>query len=562
MYQKIKNSILLLLCFTSLCSFGFAASIKEHELKEYVRVLSSDKLKGRRTGTEGEQLASGYLADLFLKLGLKPAGTNHSFFQEYSFVAGKTLGVNNSLSINYQNKIIPLILNKDWIPLSFSQNTHFKNARLVFVGYGISTPQSQEFTYDSYKNLDVKNKWVLVLNEIPPELPKKQKDYLHPFSSLRYKAFTAKEHGAKGIVFINEKIPLHRQEQSLNAGIAAVLINKSKLDQIEFTHKKLELTGQVQLVDDVRYGRNVLGKITGKKPNQSSILVGAHFDHLGQTQAGETYSGADDNASGIAAILAIAQQLTQVKSNKDIIIAAWSGEELGLLGSNYFINQYKNKSQITAVINLDMVGHLEHSLIIQSLGSSDGWLKLLETVNNKYHLPLVMQNDPYLPTDSTSFYLAGIPVINFFTGASSQYHTINDKSHTLNYKGINSISKFIVDLVFALDKKNSVLTYKKIIHKHYERNQHLNIYLGTIPDYSDTKQNGVQIAGVKPDSPAEKAGLKSKDIIIKLNQSVINDIYDYTYALNGLTVGKQVPIVVLRQGKKTVLKIAGEYKAF
>lgn len=207
-----------------------------------------------------------------------------------------------------------------------------------------------------------------------------------------------------------------------------------------------------------------------------------------------------------------------------------------------------------------MIGHLEKSLIIQSIGSSKNWTEHLVETNKKHHLTLLLQNDPYLPTDSTSFYLAGIPTLNFFTGAKPQYHTTQDKAATLNYAGINSISRFIVDLVLILEQKSSVLSYNKINNEHYKNNQHLNVYLGTIPDYSHNGRQGVRILGVKADSPAQKAGIKAHDIIIELNHCEIHDIYDYTFALNKLPIGKPASILILRHLQKKTLTVIGEYK--
>ena len=420
---------LLIACLCSLLSANALANpinlpsagyeIHTSNLRAHVNFLSSDMLGGRLTGTDGEKLATDYVANIFHQLKLEPAGDNGTFFQTYHFIAGVTLGSNNSLSITNQNGATKkLLLNRDWRPLSFSDSASFKS---------------------SMNN----SSWVITFV---------QNRQLNP-SSLRYKAFLAKEQGAKGIIFVSDQlIPFSYDTSSSNAGIVALSVKNN----IENNN---QIDGQIDIKKITRLGRNVLAKLNVSPNTSKMIIIGAHIDHLGygnvsgsRARASETgwiHPGADDNASGVACVLETAAMLTDLKArgklhgDKDILFAAWSGEEIGILGSSHFINNFitnsKNKSLrpgIDAAINLDMVGHLNKKLVLQGVGSSTDWPNIINLIKTNHSISLITQNDPYLPTDSTSFYLHGVPILNLFTGANDNYHTPRDKPETLNYAGI------------------------------------------------------------------------------------------------------------------------------
>ncbi len=333
----------------------------------------------------------------------------------------------------------------------------------------------------------------------------------------------------------------------------------------------------------LKRGHNVLARLRLGNQAQPLIVIGAHLDHLGhgtlsgsrqrENEKNRIHPGADDNASGVASILEIAAKLHSLKiqnklqGNKDILFAAWSGEEYGILGSSHFVtNLIKRsakkslRSQIDAAINLDMVGHLRKSLVIQGVGSSAEWSQFITEIKQHHAMPILIQNDPYLPTDSTSFYIRGIPTLNFFTGAHDEYHTPRDTAETLNYEGIKSISEFLVDLILTIENKNHVISYKAVHQSSEKPKREFKLYLGTIPDYAGSDVSGVRLSGIAKNSPAEEAGLQSNDVIIKLAGKNIHDIYDYTSVLNSLYVGKPVSLIILRKQKKIALKIAARYK--
>lgn len=329
---------------------------------------------------------------------------------------------------------------------------------------------------------------------------------------------------------------------------------------------KNDFSVQADSKKKIHYGRNVIAKLVFNDAAASTIVIGAHVDHLGQVAiGGMMYKGADDNASGVACMLEVAARLSRLKAqgklsfNKNIIFSAWSGEELGILGSSYFV-KHMQPNTVDAVINLDMVGHLDKHLVLQAVGSSTDWKSVINTIKNKHALNLVLQQDPYLPTDSTAFYLAHVPTLNFFTGANVDYHTPYDTADKLNYSGMEKISDFLIDLIMALENKPGMLAYANIPKPPGHLRDTLSIYLGTIPDYGSEDMIGVKLAGVVRSSPADVAHLKRADVIVELAGKKIQTIYDYTFALNALHANRKEYITVMRENKKLVLSIIPHYR--
>lgn len=581
------------------------SSTTRKNLQHHVAYLSSNKLEGRLTGSPGEQLATQYVADQFFQLGLEPAGDNDTFFQEFTFTAGASLGKNNSLSIIYNNKKKQLTLNETWRPLSFSDNTSFETSKIIFVGYGITAPAIDNLpAYDSYHKVNAKNKWVVVFNNIPKNISEKMRDQISPYASLRYKAFTAKEHGAKGIIIvdqINALTPLSSDTSSSESGIIALSVSNTVIDDLirhnsphinslnklqhafdsgqihSFTLPGVfKFSGNTDIEKNVQHGRNVLAILKVASTTSPFIVVGAHIDHLGHgtlsgsrardNEVNMIHPGADDNASGVASVIETAATLSALKKqgklhgDKNILFAAWSGEELGNLGSSHFVNHLQKNSTIEAAINLDMIGHLNNKLIVQGLGSSTAWKKQLNNIKLSHHISLITQNDPYLPTDSTAFYLHDIPSLNFFTGAHDDYHTPRDTADTLNYSGLEKISELLQGLIIELEANSRSIKFSQFKKPSHNTEQDLTIYLGTIPDYTSSDISGVKLSGVAKNSPAERAGLKQNDVIIKLANKSIHDIYDYSFVLNSLAIGKPTPILITRGKEKVSLLIVARYR--
>ena len=276
------------------------------------------------------------------------------------------------------------------------------------------------------------------------------------------------------------------------------------------------------------------------------------------------HNGADDNASGVSTLLEMAAQLAERRQShpqefqRGVIFSFWSGEELGLIGSDrYAAKPTVDLKQVVAYLNFDMVGRLrENKLTLQGVGSSSVWKKLIERRNVIAGFDLTLQQDPYLPTDTTSFYPKGIPVLAWFTGSHEEYHRPADDPDTLNYEGIERVTRFASNMVRDLTKGGERPDYVKVEKSTKGGNRDaIRVYLGTIPNYASEDVKGVLLSGVRGGAPADKAGMKAGDIIVRFAGKDIANIYDYTYALNAVKVGKPVEIEVIRKGKRIKLTV-------
>ena len=590
-------------------SDDFAAS----DIGRHVDYLCRPELGGRLTGTEGEKNATAYVASVLESLDLKPAGDSSTFFQDFPFTSGVDLGESNRL----QSSSADLKLNEQWRPVVFSKTGDIPSAEIVFAGYGLVAPrEGDQPEYDSYVHLDVDGKWVMVFRQLPMDIPAERRQHLARYSSLRYKAMVARDRGAIGLVIVSGPtsqvrqplVPLQSDGALSGSSIAVVSIHdevakgwlataKEDLGMIQSELDKGELMMGIPLPDvrlkaniDIKQlkqqGRNVLGRLmAGATKSESCLIVGAHVDHLGSGGGGSSlardeerggiHRGADDNASGVAGMLEIAQYLAIQKRNgklelkHDIVFAAWSGEELGLIGSSYFadhflppqstMNSASNKTlypSIIACLNLDMIGRLKEKLVLQGVGSSTLWPQEIERRNAVVGLDLVLQNDSYLPTDASTFFMNGVPILSAFTGQHSEYHTPRDTPDLLNYEGAAQTSKLMGLIAKSLaTNETAPLFVAQATPENQGTRAALTAYLGTIPDYIQADIKGVLLSGVADNGPAAAAGVKGKDIIVELAGKKIDNIYDYTYAIEGLRVGQEVEIVVQRNQESLRLRV-------
>jgi len=298
------------------------------------------------------------------------------------------------------------------------------------------------------------------------------------------------------------------------------------------------------------------------------------LDHIGfgkassrakKSEKGKLHPGADDNASGIGALLEIAEYLADLikrgllNSNYDILFAAWSGEEIGLLGSSHFMRPHASGKKdgkdrkIIAYLNLDMVGRYKEKLTLHGVGSSTAWKKLIQRANIPVGLNLNLQNDSHIPTDTTSFFAKGVPILSAFTGLHADYHSPSDTPDKINYEGIADCSNLYVRLIEGVTRLDK-MDYVAQAPPPKSRGR-LRVYLGTIPDYSQTDRKGLLLSGVSKGGPADLAGLQSEDLVVELGGKKIETIYDYTDAISLLKAGKVTKVTVIRKGKTLALKI-------
>ncbi len=498
---------------------------------------------------------------------------------------------------------------KDFRPLSFSANGEVEG-KVVFAGYGLSTPGKRGVGYDSYTGLDVKDKIVLVLRYVPEAVEVERRQELNFYAGLRYKAMIAREHGAKALFVVTvpnspnagELVPLSFDSSLAGSGIIAASITGAVADalfaeagkdlkavQSELDIENPHFEGRFRLSDvkaKIATGvervkktdRNVIGLLPPADPTEDTeyLIVGAHYDHIGygeisslarKGEEGQIHNGADDNASGTAIVLELAANLTEAHRNKPdnftrgVIFAFWSGEELGLIGSSHFVEHPAVPlEKVAAYINFDMAGRLrENKLTLQGIGSSTAWRRLIEKRNVLAGFSLTLQDDPYLPTDTTTFYPKEVPVLACFTGGHEDYNRPTDDPETLNYEGMERIAKFVRAIIIDLVKHSERPEYVKVERTKPETGSRetLRAYLGTIPDYT-TEIEGGKLSGVRGDGPADKGGLQGGDIIVEFAGQKVTNIYDYTYALDAVKIGEPVEVVVLRNGERMTLTVTPE----
>jgi Tol biopolymer transport system component len=584
-------------------------SIRAEDARLHVEHLSSEDMAGRFTGSAGERQATAYVAGVFEQLGLQPAGDRGGWFQTFRFSAGAALGADNRLTVEGLGEPFQPTLDSDWRPLALSRSGRTDAAPVVFAGYGIVAPDADEVpAYDSYGDLDVSGKWVMVLRFQPDSIPPAWRRHLLHYSDLAYKAAVAKRLGAIGLIVVSgpaavvsqQLVELKADAASATTSLAGVSISddlgarllsagghdlaelQRRLDDgktVEaFALPEVTLAASLEITRKRRTARNVVARLPAPQAaGRPPVIIGAHVDHLGhgegsgslarEDERGAVHHGADDNASGVAALLESAQYLSTLRAQgklaaqRDILFAAWSGEELGTLGSSHFVELLADggdlKGKVSAYLNMDMVGHLRTKLYLQGTGSSSAWSREIERRNVPVGLPIATKQDPYLPTDSTSFYMQGVPILSAFTGAHEDYSTPRDTADKLNYEGVRDVARLMSGIARSLALAESEPDYLAVERKQSGlARRHLRAYLGTIPAYGqDEAIKGVKLQGAVKGGPAEKAGIQNGDMLVGLAGVDIETIHDFMTALAGLKVGESTDLVVVRNGERLSLEV-------
>ena len=559
--------------------------------RTHVETLASPRLEGRLAGTNGERLASDYIVAELKQIGAKPLPGQTGFLLPFDFTAGTKDG-GSTIEIGRIPATSPARA------LSFSDNGDVTGP-VVFAGYGIVVPDNQGFGYDSYATLDVKDRIVVVLRYFPEDAEQKTRAILARYADLRYKAMAARQHGAKAMIVVTgprspnagELAPMTFDTAIAGSGIVAISITGADAARmfaqagktVEEAQKALDdanphaagfalpgVTASVHaaVVREKRMGHNVVAylpattAVTGvAKP---WVALGAHYDHLGHGEAGNTLAGkddagkvhvgADDNASGSAAVLAAAATLAKQPRKRHMLIGFWSGEELGLIGSNAFSTQPPVPlDAIAAYLNFDMVGRMQdNKLTVQAAGSSPAWGKIIEQANVVAGFDLAVQEDPYQPTDVATFNAAGIPSLSFFTGTHADYHKPSDTADKIDYEDLDRVVEFAAAIARRIGDAADAPAFTKVDQQMQAGGGRagVRVYTGTIPDYS-TEVTGLLLGGVVGGGPAEQAGLKKGDVIVEIAGQTIANIYDYTYALDLLKIGQPSKVIYIRDGKRS-----------
>jgi hypothetical protein len=583
----MKRILVLFVFLSIVVKAQNSTEITSNEIKAHITYLASDELEGRMTGTDALYKAADYLKKEFENYGLEPL-FDGNYFQEFPFTEKLEIADNNKVELHTDigNSIetYELLLKQDYTPLAFTDNKTIKGD-LVFAGYGIT---ANDLNYDDYDGIDVKDKIVVVFRNHPDV--KNPHSKFEQYSSLRYKATNARDKGAAGIIFINTNdkpsdplIDLRYDNAGRITDIAAVNLKRSffefikpddlqnKIDSTKtpasfiIKGKTISITTEVNEVK----GRSVnvgayIEPVNDQFPNEY-LVIGAHFDHLGWGGDNSLYmgepsihNGADDNASGTTGLLELAEKFASIKDKlkRKIVFIGFSGEELGLLGSSYVVNNFPMPiEQNITMINMDMIGRLndKNDLIVYGTGTSSNWKSILDT-KNEYDLNLTFNDEGFGPSDHSSFYGKKVPVLFFFTGTHSDYHKPSDDTEKINADGQEKVLRFIYDVAEAIVNSDNKPDYISVERKDTGRMTGTRVYVGTVPDFAGDV-DGYKLGGVTDGSPAAKAGLLAGDIIIKFGDKKISNLYDFTYALGNYAPGDKVNVVIKRGDKEITVEI-------
>lgn len=518
------------------------------QMRYDVQYLASDLLEGREAGTKGEKLAVDYIAGKFGNIGLMPYGDSASYIQSFTFNADPVLGPGNTLHIGRAG----LKIEEQYAVMPFSANG-VARAKVKKVGYGIQAP---ELDYDDYKDEDVKG-WIAAIAIGSP-------DGIHPHSKflayhdLAARAEKAAELGAVGVVFYNDDKDVDDPSFHLSAKVKPIRVPAVFLKGDSY-HEYI-ITGNpfianVDLVREQRTAYNVVGLLD--KGRDNVVVIGAHLDHLGWGDEGSLHrgdkaihNGADDNASGVAVMLALAADLAEMDqaNANDYLFIAFSGEEKGLYGSNHWTKHPTLPiSTLNYMINLDMVGRLDSNIIgVNGVGTSPAWAEVDRILIGG--LKAKTTTSGVGPSDHTSFYLQGVPAIHFFTGTHADYHKPSDDVDKVNFEGMLKVTRYIESLITNLNDDGK-LAFTKTEDANSENVPRFKVTLGVVPDYLyDGK--GMRIDGITEGKAAANAGLKVGDVVVKLGAIEVTDMMAYMKGLSLFSKGDTAPIKVLRDGRE------------
>jgi hypothetical protein len=575
------------------------AGLSADRYLNHVTYLSRDEMKGRASGSPELEQAGDYIASQFRLWGLRQAGADGTYFQNFEVTTGTELGTRNELAIGGAD----LKINTDFVPIPFSNTAEFVGPA-VFVGYGITAP---ELGYDDYSGINANGKIVVALRHEPQESDSSSRFNGNTFTThatFINKAVNAKQHGARGIVFItdvnhgNEDVgPATRGAETENLGIPSAharrdpfveLIAKAGKDLADI-QKQIDAdlrpqsfdlpAARIRIATEVnrvrKPVRNVIGAVAGSDPALANewIVVGAHYDHLGlgdrnslaPSQVGQIHHGADDNASGTSGVLELARIAAQNKQTlkRSVLFMTFAAEEIGLLGSSYFVNNPTLPlGNIAAMINLDMIGRLSNDrMFLGGVGTSPNFRSWAEEFNRSIGLNLDYSDSGYGGSDHMSFSSKKIPVLFFFSGLHSDYHKPSDTYDKINAPGAIKVLSLAYMMMDRAANGGERLQYTEVQRARPAGGGGggggYGPFFGSIPDFRDDG-NGVLFADVTANSPAAKAGLKGGDLLVEFDGKPVQNLYDFTYALGGKKVGDVVAVVVKRNGQDVKVNVTLE----
>jgi aminopeptidase YwaD len=506
-------------------------------LQNHIHFLADDKLEGRRAGTKGEELAMNYISDQFKQIGLHPKGTE-GYYQNFDINEGKQVNPETHFIINDKE----LKLDEDYFPFVYSPDVNIEALPAIAL---------QESGLPWFINL----KDVIDENAGNPHFD--LQEYIHQ------QAVELKKKGAIALIFYNtsaqdDQLKFDGKDKTEKTGIPVVYVTKSAARKyLNDASASIEMKLKVNISEKKRIGHNVIGYID--EGASTTVILGAHFDHLGYGEDGNSmlrtkehliHNGADDNASGTAALIELARLLKNSKLERNnYLFIAFSGEELGLFGSKYFVeNPTVSLNSINYMINMDMVGRLNDStkvVTIGGYGTSPEWSSLITTKSKKSPFVIKVDSSGTGPSDHTSFYRKDIPVLFFFTGLHADYHKPTDDFDKINYKGELEVVNYIYSVIEKENKAKQKLAFTKTRETQSNSSTRFSVTLGIMPDYT-FPGTGVRVDGVSDGRPAQKAGLQTGDVITRLGEYNVTSLENYMEALGKFKKGDTTTVRFVR----------------
>ena len=565
--------------------------------RRHVEFLAAPDMEGRGNGTVQLEAAGDYLAEQFRSFGLRPAGDNGTFYQSFEITTDTVLGPESEVTLGDRD----LVRDREFSPMRFSESGD-ADGTLVFVGYGITAP---EMHWDEYQGVDVAGKIVVALRHEPQENEDDSPfagSALTSHSQYINKAINAKQHGAAGILYVLDANNHDIGEDDIartavrapsnNVGLPAAYVSWQVLSDYfdaagyDLGQLQAEIDAQleprsfevpasrVQLrseVDRIRKPvRNVVAALDGNDPRLEDewVVVGAHYDHLGQDGEfslardgeGQTHHGADDNASGTAGILELARvaSLNRDRFERSLLFIGFAGEELGLLGSSYFVTEATpdiDIENVTSMVNLDMIGRLtDDRVFVSGVGTSPEFESLLASVGEGSDIRMEFSESGMGASDHLSFNIREIPVLFFFSGLHGDYHRPTDTADKINVEGATDVLRLVYGAIDRLAEVSERPEYTVVEGPGAGApgsggGGGYGAYFGSVPDFRDDL-NGVLFASVTAGSPAADAGFMAGDLLVEFGGQPVQNLYDFTFALQAHRAGDVVPVVVERNGER------------
>jgi hypothetical protein len=572
---------------------------------DHIKLLASDELEGRGNGSQGLESAAEYIEKHFRAAGLAPAGDGGTFFQPFEMTTGLSIEPGNVVTLNAGRVSVTFEIGRDYQLISTSRETASETLPVVFAGYGINAPAIR---YDDYASVDAQGKAVLIFTHEPQE-----NDPRSPFegrtntlhSTMMRKVEVARNRGAKAIIVIDD--PNHRpavdrfrrwlrEPQAEEYGLPVFYVSRDRVQRALGTRLNLDtvsdeidrdLAPKSVALNDLtltavdrtarvrKRVRNVIGILKGSDPavQGEAVVVGAHYDHLGrsarfsmsQNSTGQIHHGADDNASGTAAVIEMAKAAVEARKEfrRSVLFIAFAGEEHGLLGSSHYVNHPTVPLDRTvAMVNLDMVGRAGGRILVDGLANApsiEDDLKAAET-GGAISMRALRGGPGAGASDDATFLLKKIPAINFFSGFHADYHRPTDTWEKIDAAGGAAVAHLALRLAQQLANRAERPPFVETVQEDPHASGSVGAvsgygpYFGSVPDFAN-EGDGVKFAEVRAGSPAAKAGFRGGDVMISFGGAPIKTLYDFTFALREKKPGDRVEVVVLREGKKVTATV-------